>query len=118
MKFRIFTSRCRLRCNGANGVRNSRKSIEEDFAVEDRGPEIIELRAALRAMADAYARKVKTGLTAEQIAKEPWRCAEYIEAERICKRPPFKLLGDPERMKQKILSDPDIECEAGPELFA
>ena len=86
--------------------------------MQDRGPEIVELRAALRAMADAYERKVRTGLTPEEIAKQPWRCAEYVEAERLYRRPPFKLLGDPERMKQKILSDPDIECEAGPALSA
>ena len=74
-----------------------------DSVVKDRGPEIIELRAALRAMADAYQRKVRTGLTPEQIAKEPWRCAEYIEAERLCRRPPFKLFGDREQMKQNML---------------
>lgn len=76
-------------------------------------PQVIELRAALRNMADAYARKVKTGLTAEEIAKEPWRCAEYIEAERLCKTP---LLFTNEWLREKIKNDPDLPCEAGKEL--
>ena len=78
----------------------------------DRTEEVIELRAALRAIADAYVRKVKTGLTPEEIAKEPWRCAEYIEAERLCKTP-FKLLFTNEWLIEKIKNDPDLPCEAG-----
>ena len=74
---------------------------------------IVNLRAALRAMADAYERKVRTGLTAEEIAKEPWRCAEYIEAERLCK---MQLRFTNEWLRDKIESDPDLPCEAGPSL--
>lgn len=81
----------------------------------DRTPEVIELRAALRNMADAYVRKVKTGLTPADIAKEPWRCAEYVEAERLCKTP-FKLNFSKEWLMEKIKNDPDIPCEAGPAL--
>lgn len=74
---------------------------------------VIELRAALRNMADAYVRKVKTNLTADEIAKEPWRCAEYIEAERLCKTA-FKLQFTKEWLLDKIKSDPDLPCEVGP----
>jgi hypothetical protein len=75
---------------------------------------IVMLRTALRAMADAYERKVRTGLTPEEIAKEPWRCAEYIEAERLCK---MELRFTNDWLREKIKNDPDIPCEAGPELF-
>lgn len=74
--------------------------------------EVIELRAALRNMADAYVRRIKTGLTAEEIAKEPWRCAEYIEAERLCK-PSVKLHFSEEWLRSRIERDPNIESEAG-----
>lgn len=67
---------------------------------------VVALRSALRRMADAYVRRVKTGLTAEEIAKEPWRCAEYIEAE-------MKLYITEEWLKRHIESDPDLPCEAG-----
>ena len=76
---------------------------------------IVALRSALRAMADAYERKVKTGLTPEAIAKEPWRCAEYIEAERLCK---LELLFTNEWLRSKIATDPDLPCEAGSEMFS
>lgn len=81
----------------------------------DRTDEVIALRSALRAMVDAYVRRVKTGLTAEQIAKEPWRCAEYVEAERLLKRP-FKLHFTREWLMEKIKNNPDLPCEAGPAL--
>ena len=67
----------------------------------------LEMRAALRNMADAYVRKMKSGLTPEEIAKEPWRCAEYIEAERLCKVP-MKLHFTAEWLRRKIESNPDI----------
>lgn len=79
---------------------------------EQRADERIELRRALRQMADAYVRKVKTGLTADEIAKEPWRCAEYIEAERLC-RVPLNLHFTEEWLRRKIENDPDLPCEAG-----
>ncbi len=74
---------------------------------------VIELKRALRNMADAYVRKVKTGLTADEIAKEPWRCMEYIEAERLCKTT-LKLHFSEEWLREKIKNDPDnLPCEVG-----
>ena len=80
---------------------------------EAQSDEVIALRAALRNMADAYARRVRSLCTPEEIEKEPWRCAEYIEAERLCKRP-FKLLISNEQLSRMIAAEPDdAECEAG-----
>ncbi len=83
--------------------------------MEERTAEVIELRAALRNLADAYVRKVKTGLSAGEIAKEPWRCMEYVEAERLCKTP-FKLHFTKEWLIEKIKNDPDLPCEIGPSV--
>lgn len=79
--------------------------------------EKLELRSALREMMLAYERRIRSLCTPEEIAKEPWRCAEYIEAERLLKLPPFKLLMSNEQLRRKIASDPDCETEAGPPLF-
>lgn len=71
----------------------------------------LELRAALRSLADAYERRIRSLCTPDDIAKEPWRCAEYVEAERLLKTPPFKLLVDNETMRRKIASDSDAHQE-------
>jgi len=44
--------------------------------------------AALRAMMDAYERRIRTECTPEQLAKKPWECAEYIEARRTLDEKP------------------------------
>lgn len=99
-----------------NPVGTDTVMITEDLPAPgnvERAEELIALRAALRNMADAYVRKVKTGLTDAEIAKEPWRCMEYIEAERLCIRP-LKLHFTKEWLIEKIKNDPDLPCEVGP----
>lgn len=41
------------------------------------------LESALLDMMNAYERRVRTDCTPEQLAKAPWRCAEYMAAEAI-----------------------------------
>lgn len=40
------------------------------------------LETALRNMMAAYERRIRSECTTEQLAKEPWRCAEYVAAEQ------------------------------------
>ena len=87
--------------------------IAAEAKAHDRSDEVVELRRALRNMADAYQRLIRTNCTPEMIAQEPWRCMEYIEAERLCKRS-FKLQIDLETLKRQIAAEPDgMSCEAG-----
>jgi hypothetical protein len=43
---------------------------------------------ALRELMSAYERRVRSACTADDIAKKPWECAEYIEAQRVLDRKP------------------------------
>jgi hypothetical protein len=38
---------------------------------------------ALKAMLDAYERRIRTDCTPEQLALKPWECMEFIEARRV-----------------------------------
>jgi len=93
--------------------RAEKAEAEVERLRRERDDETIALRAALRNMADAYQRRIRSECTPEEIVKEQWRCAEYVEAERLCKRP-FKLLVSNEQLRRMLDAEPDdASCEAG-----
>lgn len=60
-----------------------RHKIESDPDDEPSAGNVDPLREALVALMAAYERRVRSACTdAEQLSREPWRCAEYIQAER------------------------------------
>lgn len=61
-------------------------SLEKLAALESQPvPDVPRLRRALEAMMSAYQRRIRTDCTEDQLKQEPWRCAEYIEAEAALK---------------------------------
>lgn len=47
---------------------------------------------ALAALLAAYERRIRSECTPEQLAAEPWRCAEFIEGERVLADKPANVL--------------------------
>ena len=76
---------------------------------------ISKLKNALRGMMIAYERRIRSECkSAEDLAKEPWRCAEYVAAEQALK---LKLLMPEGWLRDRILADPDSDDpQAGPDL--
>lgn len=72
-------------------------------------------RKALRDLMAAYERRVRSDCkTPEDLAKEPWRCAEYIAAEKALG---MKLLFSDEWLRNRIHDEPE-NVSAGPDIAA
>lgn len=52
---------------------------------------------ALKAMMDAYERRIRSLCTPEQLEQKPWECAEFIEAKRILGGKPNWVIDVPDR---------------------
>ena len=73
----------------------------------------VKLAACLRALMLAYERRIRSDCTtSEELAKEPWRCAEYVAAEDALK--PMKLQFTVEGLRNRIATESDeASYEAG-----
>lgn len=49
-------------------------------------------RPVITALMSAYERRIRTECTAETLPKEPWRCSEYIQAERLLAEQPVAVV--------------------------
>ncbi len=49
-------------------------------------------RSVIESLMEAYARRIRSECTAEQLALEPWRCMEFVAAESVLREQPVAVV--------------------------
>lgn len=67
-------------------------------------------RPIVTELMEAYARRIRTDCTAEDLAKEPWRCMEYIGAEELLRDQPVAVVEIPRPAEKASAPTWDCTC--------